>query len=55
MEILGTLEFDETCPTAPLLHLISRKNKFPTNMDQKFEFLLNVEFGLFSQYFKNYA
>jgi hypothetical protein len=28
MEILGTLEFDETWSTTPFLHLLTRKNKF---------------------------
>jgi hypothetical protein len=34
LEILGTLEFDETWPTTPFLHLLTRKNKFPVNMGQ---------------------
>jgi hypothetical protein len=29
-----------------LLHLITRKNKFPAKEDQKFEFTLNMGFGL---------
>jgi hypothetical protein len=32
LEILGTLEFDETWPTAPFLYLLTRKNKLLANM-----------------------
>jgi hypothetical protein len=32
-----------------LLHLIVRKNKFPSKEDQKFEFQLKLKFGLLSQ------
>jgi hypothetical protein len=49
LKILGDLEFDETCPTASFVHLIAKKIKFPAKADQKFEFLLKVEFGLTSQ------
>jgi hypothetical protein len=35
-----------------LLHLIARKNKFPAKENQNFEFLLKIEFGLISQWFK---
>jgi hypothetical protein len=49
LKILGDLEFDETWPTTCCLHLIERENKFPAKADQKFEFLLKVEFGLISQ------
>jgi hypothetical protein len=31
-----------------LLHLIARKNKSPIKGDQKFKFLLKIEFGLIS-------
>jgi hypothetical protein len=48
LKILGNLEFDETCPTVSLLHLIARKNKFPTKVDQKSEFLSKVGFELIS-------
>jgi hypothetical protein len=44
---LGTRIF-ETWPITSFLHLIGRKDKFPAKADQKFEFLLNVEFGLIS-------
>jgi hypothetical protein len=46
MEFLGTLEFDKICLTISLLHLIARKNNFPAKEDQKFEFLLKMEFVL---------
>jgi hypothetical protein len=46
LEILGNLEFDETCPIVSLLHLIAGKNKFPTKVNQKSEFLLKVGFEL---------
>jgi hypothetical protein len=46
LENLGTLEFDEILLTSSLLHLIARKNKFPANEDQKYEFPLKMEFGL---------
>jgi hypothetical protein len=55
LKILGDLEFDETWPTTCCLHLIERENKFPAKADQKFEFLLKVEFGLISQYFEIYT
>jgi hypothetical protein len=38
LEILGTLEFDETCSTTPFLHLLTRKNKFPANMSQNLNY-----------------
>jgi hypothetical protein len=44
MKIPGDLEFDETWPTTSFVHLIERKNMFPTNMDQEFEISLKVEF-----------
>jgi hypothetical protein len=44
----GTLEFDKICLTISLLHLIAMENEFPTKEDQKFEFLLKLEFGLIS-------
>jgi hypothetical protein len=46
LEILGIWEFDETWPICSLLHLVARKNKFPTKMAQEFEFLSRREFGL---------
>jgi hypothetical protein len=46
VEILGTLEFGETLLASSLLHLIARKNKFPAKGDMKFEFPLNMGFGL---------
>jgi hypothetical protein len=47
------LEFDETCPTVSLLHLIARKNKFPTKVDQKSELLSKVGFVLISRWFES--
>jgi hypothetical protein len=44
MKILGDMEFDETWPATSFVHLIERKNKFPTNMGQEFEISLKVEF-----------
>jgi hypothetical protein len=38
------LEFDETWPTTSFVHLIEKKNKFPTNMGQQFEISSKVEF-----------
>jgi hypothetical protein len=38
MENLGTLDFNETWPASFLLHLIARKNQFPSKEDQKVEF-----------------
>jgi hypothetical protein len=49
LEILGTLEFNEIWQVSSLLHLIARKNKFPTKEDQKFESQWRREFGLSSQ------
>jgi hypothetical protein len=46
LEILGTLEFDEIWLAGSLLNLVSRKNKFVAKENQKFEFLLKMEFGL---------
>jgi hypothetical protein len=43
------LEFDETWPTTSFVHLIEKKNKFPTNMGQQFEISSKVEFWLISQ------
>jgi hypothetical protein len=49
MDKLGTLEFDETWPTASSVHLIEGENKIQVNMSQEFEIFLKVEFGLISQ------
>jgi hypothetical protein len=49
LEILRTLEFDKIWPTSSSLFLVSRKNEFQAKMDQGFEFLLKVEFGLILQ------
>jgi hypothetical protein len=46
LKILGNLEFDEIWPGVSLFHLVARKNKFPTKVDQKLEFLLKVGFEL---------
>jgi hypothetical protein len=48
LKILGDLALDETRPTASFVHLIERKNKFPTNMGQEFEISLEVGFGSIS-------
>jgi hypothetical protein len=46
LEFFGNLKFDEIWPTNSLLHLVLRKNKSPASVDKKFEFPLNVKFGL---------
>jgi hypothetical protein len=46
LENLGTLNFDEIWPAISLIHLITRKNKFLSEADQKFEFHSKREFGL---------
>jgi hypothetical protein len=46
LEILGTFDFNKIWLASSLLHLISRKNEVPAKEDQKFEFPLNMEFGL---------
>jgi hypothetical protein len=43
LEILGTLDFDEIWLPSSLLHLIARKNKSPTKVDQEFEFPMEKE------------
>jgi hypothetical protein len=40
------LEFSEIWLVSSLLYLIAKKNKFLTKGDQKFEFPLNMGFGL---------
>jgi hypothetical protein len=49
LKILGDLELDETWPTTSFVHLIDRKNKFPTNMGQEFDISLEVGFGSISR------
>jgi hypothetical protein len=49
LENLGTLDFDEIWPPSSWLHLITRKNQFPSKEDQKFELHSKREFGLISQ------
>jgi hypothetical protein len=49
LDKLGTLEFDKIWLTSSLLHLNAKENEFPAKEDQKFEFLLKLEFGLLSQ------
>jgi hypothetical protein len=46
LEILGALEFGEICLASSLLHLIAGKEIFLAKGDQKFEFPLNMGFGL---------
>jgi hypothetical protein len=48
LEILGTLEFDKIWLASSLSDLIAKKNKLSAKEDQKFEFPMNVEFGLIS-------
>jgi hypothetical protein len=49
LENLGTLDFDEISPASSWLHLIAKKNQFPSNEDQKFEFHSKRKFGLISR------
>jgi hypothetical protein len=49
LKTLGDLEFDEAWLTGSLLHFIAKENEFPAKEDQKFEFLLKMEFELISQ------
>jgi hypothetical protein len=49
LDKLRTLEFDEILLTSSFLHLIAKENEFPVKEDKKFEFILNLEFGLISQ------
>ncbi len=49
LKILGTLDFGETWLASSLLHLIASKNKFQAKGDEKFEFPLNMSFGLILQ------
>jgi hypothetical protein len=46
------LEFDEIWPTGSFLHLVARKNKFPTKVEQKLKFALKVGFGLIYRLFE---
>jgi hypothetical protein len=46
LDKLETLEFDEIWLTSSLLYLIAKKNEFLAKEDQKFKFLLKIEFGL---------
>jgi hypothetical protein len=48
LEILGTLDFNEICPASSLIHLIARKNQFPSKEDKFFEFHSKREIGLIS-------
>jgi hypothetical protein len=50
---LGTLDFDEIWPASSWLHLIARKNPFPSKEDQNFEFHLKREFELISRQFES--
>jgi hypothetical protein len=45
---LGTLDFHEIWPASSWLHLIARKNQFPSKEDQKFEFHSKRKIGLIS-------
>jgi hypothetical protein len=45
---LGTLDFDEIWPASSWLHLIAKKNPFPSKEDQKFEFHSKRKFRLIS-------
>jgi hypothetical protein len=49
LENLGTLDFDEIWPASSWLHLLARKNQFPSKEDQKIEFHSKREFRLISR------
>jgi hypothetical protein len=53
LEILGTLDFNEIWPASSLLHLIARKNQFPSKEYQKFEFHSKREIRLISRQFES--
>jgi hypothetical protein len=38
LENLGTFDFHKIWPASSRLHLIARKNQFPSKEDKKFEF-----------------
>jgi hypothetical protein len=38
LEFLGTSDFNEIWPPSSLLHVIARKNQFPSKEDQTVEF-----------------
>jgi hypothetical protein len=46
LENLGTLDFDEIWPASSWLHLIARKNEFPSKDGQNFEFHSKRKFEL---------
>jgi hypothetical protein len=46
---LGTFDFKEIWPPSSLIHLIARKNQFPSKEDQKMEFHSKRKFGLISR------
>jgi hypothetical protein len=48
LKIVRTSEFDEIWLAWSLVHLIYRKNEFPSKGDQKVEFPMREEFGLIS-------
>jgi hypothetical protein len=49
LEILVTLEFDETWSTTLFLHLLTRKNNFPVNTGQNLNSFWKWNFGLISR------
>jgi hypothetical protein len=48
LENLGSLNFDKIWPASSWLHLLARKNLFPSKEDQKVEFHAKREFRLIS-------
>jgi hypothetical protein len=48
LENLETLDLDEIWPASSWLHIIARKNQFPSKEDQNFEFRSKREFRLIS-------
>jgi hypothetical protein len=43
------LDFDEIWPASSWLHLIARKNQFPSKEEHNFEFHSKRKFGLISR------
>jgi hypothetical protein len=44
--ILGISELDEIWLANSSLHLVAKKNEFPSKGDQKFDFFVREEFGV---------
>jgi hypothetical protein len=49
LKILGISELDEIRPANSMLHLMAKKNEFPSKGDQKLEFYLKMKFRMISR------